>query len=67
VLVTWSLWGLVIACLGLAPYAFYRWRLHPLIGRRRYQPVLIAGAWVIDCAEVLVMVTGSLRWRTLFL
>lgn len=67
VLVTWSAEGLAIGVAGLLPYAYYRWRVNPLVGRRRHQPFLIAGAWIIDCTEVLVMLSASLRWRTLFL
>jgi glycosyltransferase involved in cell wall biosynthesis len=66
-LVTWSAPALAVAGAGLVPYAFYRWRVSRLIGRRRLQPLLVAGAWLIDCAEVIVMLTASVRWRTLFL
>ena len=66
-LVTRSAEGVAVGCVGLLPYAYYRWRLNPLMGRRRHQPFLIAGAWVIDCTEVLVMLTASLRWRTFFI
>jgi GT2 family glycosyltransferase len=65
--VTRSSWAVGGAVIGFVPYALFRWRVQGLVGRRRYQPALIAGAWLIDCTEVLVMLAASVRWRTLFL
>ena len=64
---TRSLWLVPLAVGGFVPYAYFRWAVHPVIGRRRYQPVLIAATWLIDTFEVLVMLAASARWRTLFI
>jgi len=61
---TWWLGALGVA--GAIAYGAFRWYVMPLPGRRRYQPAYITGAWVIDCAELLVMAVASLRWRTIF-
>jgi GT2 family glycosyltransferase len=60
-------WYGLIGVLGLAGYGYFRWRIEPVPGRRRYQPLFIAGAWIIDCTEVIVMFVASIRWRTVFL
>jgi glycosyltransferase involved in cell wall biosynthesis len=52
---------------GTAQYAKFRIGVRPLPGRRRKQPLIIAGAWLIDMTEVLVMATASVRWRCFLL
>lgn len=58
----------LVAGLSLTPYATYRTRRHPLPGtRRRSRLLLLPAAFLIDAAEVLACLVGSVRYRTLLL
>jgi GT2 family glycosyltransferase len=56
--------GAVISLASFVPYVRYRQRRGRLAGRRRHLPVTIPAMWVIDAADVLVLVAASVRWRT---
>jgi glycosyltransferase involved in cell wall biosynthesis len=55
--------GLVLA----APWLWFRIRRRPLAAGPRRRLLVLPGAFVIDLLEVLVMVKGSVRHRTLVL
>ncbi|MGN6475389.1 MAG: glycosyltransferase [Mycobacteriales bacterium] len=59
--------GVPIALASFVPYVRYRQKRGRLAGRRRYFPVTIPAMWLIDAADVLVLVVASVRWRTLLL
>lgn len=59
--------AVVIGALGTVPYVRWRFAVRPLPGRRRQQPVIVAAAWLIDIADVLVLAAASARWRCLLL
>jgi GT2 family glycosyltransferase len=59
--------GIVAGAFAQLPYLYYRTRVLPRPGRRRHLPVILVAGWIVDVTDVLVMVTASVRWRTLFL
>ena len=68
-----ALVGLCLALrwrVGLAfvlPWLRYRWSVAPLSGSRRERAASLPGAFAIDVTEVLAMVRGSVRERSLLL
>lgn len=59
--------GVPVAAVGVLPYVWFRVTKRRLPGRSRYQPVIIAAAFVLDVADIAVLAAGSLRWRQLVL
>lgn len=62
-----SWWASAVCVASTIPYAYFRIRINRLPGRLRRWPVIIAGAWLIDAADALVLLGGSVRWRRLML
>lgn len=56
--------GLLVAFASFVPYVRYRQKRGRLAGRRRHLPITIPAMWVIDAADILVLVAASVRWRT---
>jgi glycosyltransferase involved in cell wall biosynthesis len=61
-------WLVVAGVLLWLPWLRHRLRSRPLPTRRiRYRPLYLPGALAIDLAEIVAMIRGSLRYRTLVL
>jgi glycosyltransferase involved in cell wall biosynthesis len=59
--------GFSVAAAGVLLYAWFRLKKRRLPGLRRHQPLIIAAAFVLDLADVMVLAAGSVRWRRLLL
>lgn len=57
----------VAAVLSSALYVRHRTLVRPLPGRRRALPLSVAGAWLVDVADVTVLAAASVRFRCLLL
>jgi glycosyltransferase involved in cell wall biosynthesis len=57
----------LVGVVGALPYVRTRSGPTRLPGRRRYLPLIVMGAWVIDVTEIGIMAAGSVRWRHLYL
>ncbi len=55
------------ALLLAGPWLWYRWHVAPLTGRRRERLLSLPGAFAIDGTEVIALVRGSIRERSILL
>jgi len=61
-------WLIAVGLVLCGPWLRHRLRSRPLPTRRmRYRPFYLPGALAIDLAEIVAMIRGSLRYRTLVL
>jgi GT2 family glycosyltransferase len=59
--------GVAVGVAASTPYVWFRLRVRRLPGRRRWWPVIVPAAWLLDVVETAVLARGSLRWRRLVL